>query len=159
MPVDFTARKRAILTVVGLLIAADIGLGVYSWQLASAPNTSQKEFDAQNLRLKVVRGDIQQAQNIKDRMPATKSDCDKFEQSLPPQGSIYSSLASELDDLAKKSGLQIVALTTKEKDLTKEKESASQKMVEVGIDATVNGEYGNVAKFVNGLQRSQKFYI
>jgi cell division inhibitor SulA len=32
-------------------------------------------------------------------------------------------------------------------------------MVEVSINATVSGEYGSVVRFVNGLQRSERFYI
>jgi Tfp pilus assembly protein PilO len=150
---DFTLQKRAILLAVGLLVAADIGLTIYSWELSSAPHTSQREFDEQNLKLKLLRGDIKSAQAIKDKMPATRKDCEKFEHSLPAESTGSSAIISELDDIAKKSGLQIVGLTSKQKELS------NRGMTEVNIDTTVNGDYGSVVRFVNGLQRSQSFYV
>lgn len=150
---DFTLQKRVILVVLGLLVAADLGLAIYSWQLASSPRTPQEEFDAQNLKLRLVRGDIKSAQAIKDNMPATRLDCDKFEKSLPPESTGYSSITAEFDDIAKKSGLQIVSLTNRQKEL------ADRRMTEVTIEATINGDYGSVVRFINGLQRSQRFYL
>jgi Tfp pilus assembly protein PilO len=150
---DFTLQKRAILLVVGLLVAADIGLAIYSWELSTAPYTSQREFDEQNLKLKLLRGDIKSAQAIKDKMPATRKDCAEFEHALPPESAGSSSIISELDEIAKKSGLQIVTLTSKPKELS------NRGMTEWNIDTTVNGDYGSVVRFVNGLQRSQSFYI
>jgi len=150
---DFTLQKRAILIVLGLLMAADLGLALYSWELASSPHTPQEEFDSQNLKLKVLRGDIKSAQDIKDNMPATRRDCDKFEQSLPPESTGSSSIDSELGEIAKKASLQIVSLTLKQKEIPE------RGMTEVSLDATVNGDYGSVVRFVNGLQRSPTFYI
>jgi Tfp pilus assembly protein PilO len=134
-------------------LAADIGLAIYSWELSSSPHTPQRDFDEQNQKLQVLRGDIHSAQAIKAKMPATRADCDKFEHSLPPESTGSSFVTSELDEIAKKSGLQIVTMTSKQKELS------NRGMTEVSIDATVNGEYGSVVRFLNGLQRSQSFYI
>jgi Tfp pilus assembly protein PilO len=150
---DFTLQKRAILIVLGLLLAADLGLAIYSWRLSSSPQTPQREFDEQNTKLGVLKGDIKSAQYIKDNMPATRSDCEKFEQSLPAASTGYSSITAELDEEAKKAGLHIETLTNKQKELS------NRGMVEVSFDATVNGDYGSVVRFVNGLQRSQRFYV
>lgn len=149
----FTSRRRAILAVLGVLIAADIALGAYSWQLASAPYTSPKQFDAMSIRLDALRANIQSAQKIKDAMPQTKSDCDKFEHSLPPVSAGSSSMAAELDDIAKKAGLRVEGFSFKPKALSE------HGVTEESIDATVSGDYAAVARFVNALQRSQKFYI
>ena len=150
---DFTLQKRAILVVVGLLLAADIGLAIYSWQLGSSPHTPQKEFDEQTIKLGVLKTDIKSAQSIKDNMPATRKDCEKFEQSLPPAGTVSSSITAELDEIAKKAGLQIVTETGRQKEIP------NRGMVERTIEVTVNGGYGSVVRFVNGLQRSQRFYV
>ncbi|MGC1482683.1 MAG: type 4a pilus biogenesis protein PilO [Candidatus Acidiferrum sp.] len=150
---DFTLRKRAILVVLGLLLAADAGLAAYSWRLAESPTTPQEEFDAQNLQLKLLKGDIKSAQYIKDNMPATRNDCEKFEQSLPPESTGDSLITAELDEIAKKAGLQIVSRAYKHKEVQ------DRGMAEVNLDATVNGDYGSVVRFVNGLQRSQRLYI
>lgn len=150
---DFTLQKRAILVALGLLLAADTGLGVYSWRLASSPHTPQWEFDEQNIKLGVLKGDLKSAQSIKDDMPATKKDCEKFEKSLPAESTISSSIASELDEIAKKSNLKIDNLTEHQKEV------ANRGMAEVSIEATVSGNYTSVVRFVNGLQRSQRFFV
>jgi len=150
---DFTLRKRAILVVLGLLIAGDIGLAVYSWQLSSSPHTPQKEFDAQTVKLGILKNDIKSAQYIRDNMPATRKDCEKFEQSLPAESTSSSSITAELDEVAKKADLQIVNLAFKQKEVP------NRGMIEETIEATVSGDYGSVVRFVNGLQRSQRFYV
>jgi hypothetical protein len=121
--------------------------------LASSPHTPQAEFDAQNLQLKLIRGDIKSKQDIKDHMPATRKDCEKFEQSLPPESTGYSFVTAELDEIAKRSGLQILNRGFKQKEIP------DRGMVEVSIEATVSGDYGSVVRFVNGLQRSNSFYV
>ncbi|HKW58004.1 MAG TPA: type 4a pilus biogenesis protein PilO [Candidatus Acidoferrum sp.] len=153
MPRDFSLQRRSILTVLGILLAADLGLGLYSWQLASAPHTPQFEFDKQNLQLKLLRGDIERAQAIRDDMPQTRKDCDIFEHSLPAASTAYSAIYSELYQMASKSGLQIVSLANREKAVE------NRGLDEVSIDATVSGGYASVVRFVNSLQRSTTFYI
>jgi Tfp pilus assembly protein PilO len=153
MPRDFTVQKRIILIALGVLLAADFGLAFYSWELSSAPQTSQRAFDEQNLKLKVLRGDIHSAQSIKDDMPNTRKDCEKFEQSLPAESTSSSSVIAELDEIAKKSSLQIVTLTEHRKEIT------NRGMVEEIIEATISGDYGSVVRFVNGLQQSKRFYV
>lgn len=150
---DFTAKRRAILTVLSIFVAADIALAVYSYQLASAPYTPQKQFDNQSLKLKLLQKDIKSAQGIKDDMPVTRGDCDKFEQSLPPESVGSSTMTSDLDAIAKKAGLQNLTFTSKQKGLS------GWPITEMHIDMTVNGDYASVARFINGLQRSEKFYI
>jgi hypothetical protein len=150
---DFTLQKRAILIVVGLLLAADIGLAIYSWQLSSSPHTSQGVFDEQAVKLGLMNNDIKSAQYIKDHMPATRKDCEKFEQSLAGESTSSSSITAELDEVAKKSGLQVVTLTFRQKEIP------NRGMTEMTIEAIVSGEYGSVVRFVNGLQRSERFYV
>jgi type IV pilus assembly protein PilO len=150
---DFTLQKRAILVVLGLLLAADLGLAIYSWRLSSSPQTPQREFDEQNTKLGVLRGDIKSAQSIKDNMPLTRSDCDKFEKSLPVESASSSAIASEFDEIAKKSNLKIDTITAHQKEI------ANRGVAEVSIEATVTGDYSSVVRFVNGLQRSQRFYV
>ena len=149
---DFTIRKRAILIVLGLLVAADIGLAFYSWQLRSAPRRSQAYWDAQTIQLKLRKADIERADRIKRELPATIKQFDDFEKSLLPVSTGYSAVSSELDSIAKKAGLQIATLAVKPKEVP------NRGLEELTIDATVSGDYGSVVRFVNGLQRSQNLY-
>ncbi len=149
---DFTLRKRIILVAVVLLVLADIGLAAYSWQLASAPRAPSEEFAAQAKLHSLLKKSIDNAQKIRDNIPAIQKDCDHFEQSLSPASSGYSAVRSELGAIARKSGIQLEDLSFKQTEI------ANRGMTEVAIDATVNGNYKSVIGFLNGLQRSANLY-
>ncbi len=149
---DFTLRKRIILVAVVLLVLADIGLAAYSWQLASAPRAPSEEFAAQAKLHSLLKKSIDNAQKIRDDIPAIQKDCDHFEQSLSPASSGYSAVRSELGAIARKSGIQLEDLSFKQTEI------ANRGMTEVAIDATVNGNYKSVIGFLNGLQRSANLY-
>ncbi|HKV60359.1 MAG TPA: type 4a pilus biogenesis protein PilO [Candidatus Acidoferrum sp.] len=149
---DFTWRKRLILGAVVLLVFADVVLAVYSWQLAAAPHEPQKVIAVETKRRDLLRADIKRAQEIRDNVPATQKDCDRFEHSLFPASAGYSAVRSELGETARKSGIQIEDLSFKQTEIS------NRGMTEVAIDATVNGNYKNVIGFLNGLQRSENLY-
>jgi Tfp pilus assembly protein PilO len=152
MPTDFSVRKQVILGGVILLVLADVVLGVYSWQLASAPQTPQEKYAQQVMQLKVLKGDIDHAQSIRNEIPNTQKDCDRFEQSLFPATTGYSSVTSELGGIAKKTGVQLEDVAFKQVD------PESRKIIEVVIDATINGDYKNVVGFLNAVQRTDSTY-
>lgn len=149
---DVKVQKRMIIGALGLLVLADVALAAYSWQLSSAPRTPQQELAAQNKELELLRADTKRGEAIRQLTPAIQRDCDRFEQSLLPVGVGYSSVSSELDEIAKKAGAQI---ETRE---FKQKEIPNRELQEVSIEITVDGEYTSIVKFLNGLQRSQNIY-
>ena len=146
---DFTLRKRVILGGVTLLVMADISLAAYSWQISSAPQALPQ---AQIMQHDLLKADIKRAQEIRDNIPATQKDCDRFEQSLFPASSGYSAVRAELGSIARKSGSRLENIAFKQTDI------ANRGMTEVAIDATVNGDYKSVIGFLNGLQRSASLY-
>jgi Tfp pilus assembly protein PilO len=149
---DFTVRKRVIVVALAVLVLADISLAVYSWQLASGPQSPREELAAQAKLRDLLKKSIDNAQKIRDSIPAIQKDCDQFEKSLFPASSGYSAVISELGDTARKSGIQIEELTHKQAEIS------NRGMTEVAVDATVNGNYKNVIGFLNGLQRSPNHY-
>lgn len=150
---EFLLRKRLILGGVILLVAADIALGTYNWKLSSGPRTPQRQFDLQTKNLELLRADIKRAQSIQKDMPNIQKDCDRFEQSLFPASSGYSSVTADLGAIAKKAGLQIDDLTFRQKEV------ATRNLTEVVMTATVAGNYQNVIEFLNGMQRSNKYEV
>jgi len=148
---DFTTRKKAICGVLILLVVSDVGLAAYSFQLSSAPQT-KAQIPALERRLKVLQASIVRAQKIKDEMPNTQQDCEKFEGSLLPASTGYSSVSAELGAMAKKSGIQAPDLSFKPTAIPE------RGLTEVAVDATVQGDYKNVVLFLNGLQRSANNY-
>ena len=149
---DFTMRKRAILGGVILLVVADIGLAAYSWQLSSAPRAPEEQFALESKQRDLLKKDIKRAQDIRDNIPSIQKDCDHFEQSLFPASSGYSSVKSEVDAMAAKSGIRIDDRSYKPMEI------ASRGMTELVLDATVSGDYRSVITFLNALQRSPNLY-
>jgi type II secretion system (T2SS) protein M len=148
---DFTSRKRIILGGLTLLILADVALAAYSQHLSSvsrAPQHHAREITQQDL----LRADIQRAQRIRDSIPAIQKDCERFEQSLFPASSGYSSVRAELGSIARKNGSRLDGISFKPTDI------ANRGMTEIAIDATVDGDYKSVIGFLNGLQRSTSLY-
>ncbi len=148
---DFTKRRRAILGILILLAVSDVALAAYALQLSSAPQTGA-QISAMERQLKLLQAGIARAQKIKDEMPNTQRDCEKFEGSLLPASTGYSSVSAELGGIAKKSGIQPPDLAFKPTAIPE------RGLTEVAVDAVVQGDYKNVVMFLNGLQRSTNTY-
>ncbi len=149
---DGKLQKRLVIGGLALLVAADVALAAYSWQMNSGPRTPQQELALQSKQLEVLRADIKRGEAIRQLTPSIQKDCERFEHSLLPVSSGYSSVSSELDTIAKKAGAQIETRDFKQKEIP------NRGVEEVAIDITVGGEYTNVVKFLNGLQRSENLY-
>jgi type IV pilus assembly protein PilO len=148
---EFKLERRAIVVSLVLLVGADVALAVYSWNLASAPRAQQDVMVLTRNR-DLLRADIARAQEIRQSIPDIKQDCDRFEQSLYPAASGYSSVSAELGEIARKAGLQVEGGTFRQTDVK------GRGLTEVQIDATVTGGYAAVVRFLNGLQRSSNVY-
>ncbi len=149
---EFTSTKRAILGAVIFLVLADAALAVYSWALASSTRTPQPQLAAEAMQLARRKQDIKSAKEIQASIPDIQKDCDKFEHSLFPARSGYSTVSSELESIAKKAGIRLGDLSFKQSAIPE------RKLSEVIIDATVNGDYKSVIQFLNGVQRSPNNY-
>jgi hypothetical protein len=150
---DFRFRKRLIIVAVALLIAADLGLAAYNWQMGSSPGNRKQDLADQTMQFKLHRADIEHAKDIRSRMPTIQGDCDKFEHLLFPATSGYSSVTTDFAEIAKKSGAQVQDLGFKQQDIP------SRGLTSVEITATILGNYSSVVHFVNGLQRSDHVYV
>lgn len=152
MPQTFTFRRRAIVAGLALLVAADLALGVYSWQMASAPHAPAQQLAEETQKMKFLSADVARAERIRMEMPATQRDCSRFEESLLPAGTGYSAVVAELGGMARKSGLTISSVGFHQKQVV------SRGLQEIDLEATVSGSYPSVVKFVNELQRSPNVY-
>ena len=148
---DFKFKKRAIVLVLASLVGSDVGMGIYSWNLASAQSAKQ-ELTLMTINRDLLKKDIQRALEIRSHIPAIQKDCDAFEHSLFPESTGYSTVSAELGELAAKAGLRLDSRAFKPKAVK------GRALTELVIDAQVTGDYRGVVRFLNGLQRSSNFY-
>ena len=149
---DFTTRRRAILGGVICLVAADLALAAYSYQFTSQPLTTGPAFARQEDHVKKLKASVERAEQIREDMPNTQRDCEKFEHMLLPASTGYSSVLSELHDIAKKSGLKPPDIALKPTPVP------ARGLIEVAMESTIEGDYKNVILFLNSLQRSANIY-
>lgn len=150
---EFNWYRNVILGTLALVVACDVGMLAYSLRADFSTVSPQKELAGLAEKRKMLQADISRARNIQKEMPKTKTDCILFENGLPPAESGYSVISAELAELGKQAGLQVGAVAFKEKDLP------GRGMSEISIDATVEGNYKSVVRFLNGLQRSANNYV
>jgi type IV pilus assembly protein PilO len=148
---NFKIKKRLIILVLVLLIAADLALGAYTWNMASA-QTAQQELTLMMRNRDLLKKDIQRAQEIRSHIPAIQKDCDAFEQSLFPESTGYSMVSAELGSLAAQSSLRLDNRAIKPKNVK------GHNLTELDIDAQVTGDYRGVVRFLNALQHSHNYY-
>lgn len=146
-------RRQTILVGLGLLLAADLGLAFYSGQASTAMRTPMAQLEADSKKLGMLSADIDRAEKIRHDLPATISDCDRFDSTLLAASSGDSAVIAELDELAGKSGLQRQNLNFRHKEI------AGRGLTQVDLDTTVSGSYAAIVKFMNNLQRSKNNYI
>jgi type IV pilus assembly protein PilO len=149
---SLVVKRRMILVALAILLAGDLGLAFYSWHAATALRRPMASLVADSAKLKLLGADVDRADQIRHNLPATVAECDRFEGSLLPASSGNSSVTAELDDLAKKSGLQIQNVAFRHKELL------GRNLTEVQLEASVTGDYASIVKFMNGLQRSHNSY-
>lgn len=148
---DFKIEKRTIIGGLTLLLVADVALAAYSWNLSSDP-FEKARIDRQTKQLDLFRADIKRAQEIKNNVPEIGGSWDKFELKFPPAASGYSTVTSDLGAVAKTAGVQVESVGFKQKEVS------GRGLTEISIEAAVSGDYANVVRFVNGLQRSERNY-
>lgn len=146
-------QKNRILAMLAILIAADVFLIAYSIVMASPARSPQHDLAAQRAQLKLLKADVTRALAIQKDMPKTKADCARFEDSLLSASAGYSAVSAELTQIGQHSGLQIASLGFQPKELPR------RNMAEIVVDMTVNGDYKSVVRFLNGLQRSDNYYV
>jgi Tfp pilus assembly protein PilO len=148
----FSVKRQLILIGLSLLLVADLALAVYSWQSSTALRTPMAQLKEDSHKLDLLNSDIERAERIRHDLPATVADYDRFDASLLPANTADSAVTAELDELAKKSGLRIESLNFRYKELP------GRNLTQLELDTAVDGDYANIVKFMNNLQRSHNFY-
>jgi len=150
---SFSFKRQTILVGLGVLLLADLALAGFSWHSSTALRTPMASLEAESKKLGLFNSDIERAEKIRHDLPATIADCNRFDASLLPASTGNSAIAAELDELAKKSGVQVVSLVLRHMEI------AGRNLTQVDLETIVSGDYSNIVKFMNSLQRSKSFYI
>src|SRR5580658_9183941 len=100
--------KILIAACLGLLLAADVGLGVFVWQTArEGPETLRAQRGLLATQAKLLKADVKRGEQIRASLPQVGKDCDKFyERSFLNGASGYSQIDTDLAAIAAKAGVK-----------------------------------------------------
>lgn len=149
----FTAKRRLILVGLGVLLVGDVGLAAYNYSSSVAERVPMAKLDEDSRKLNLLAADVERAAKIRQDLPATIADYDRFDASFLPASTGNSAVTAELDGFAKQAGVQIQSVGFRHTELKE------RPLTQVDLDATVNGDYASIVKFMNSVQRSRSFYI
>jgi len=139
----------------GLLLAADLGLAVFLWQgERQDPLALRADRDRLTLQSRLLKADVDRAERIRKSLPAAAKECDDFyHDSFLDSATGYSQIESDLGSIASAAGVK----TTDFRFQTKE--AKDRGATEISIEASVDGDYAGIVRFINGLERSKNFYL
>ena len=147
--------KRWVSTAVVVVLLLDGVLFAINWRSGQmAPQNQRDEAAKLKRQADLLTADITRAEALRRHLPDVRKNCAKFysEQFLAV-ASGYSSVVSDLGELAGHAGLKTSGVSFRQKAVEK------RGVVEVEISAAVEGDYPSLIHFINGLERSTNFYL
>jgi Tfp pilus assembly protein PilO len=134
--------------VLALAVAAmAVRLGM-DWQ--AMRSSSAEALQSKRMELKTLTLRTEPLRGLDKRVAKTRTEMDAFyDQRIPTS---YSSIAAEIGALEVKSGVRLSRVSYAQKP-------GGDKLTEIALDAGVSGEYPQIMKFVNGLERDPMFFV
>ena len=146
--------KSWIRWALAIVLVLDAVLLVVNWRTSGAARTPQSEVTRLQTQHKLLDADVRRAQKIRDLLPEVQEQSNQFfSHQLREVSSGYSSIESDLSAIAKDAGLRTNSITFRQREV------GNRGVVEVELAGMVEGDYLSLVKFINGLERSQNFYV
>lgn len=150
---DFKLKKMLIVAGLGVLLVVDAALAYHNAKLASRSADPELILKNQARQVALLKADVERVSKIKARMPEVEKYFDQFETTLPPLGKGYSVLSEELDETARETHVQVRDVKLHQKEVE------GRNVDEIEIQATLDGDYTSIVRFLNHLQRSKNTYM
>jgi hypothetical protein len=149
------AWKKGIAVTLLVLVAVDLALVVVLWQIAqNGPPAMRARIARLTEESKLLRADVQRGQRIRAALPAAGQQCDAFySKAFFSSTTGYSQIETDLNSISKGAGVQTSGLKFKQKPVK------GRGVMEVDINTKVTADYPSLIRFINGLERSQDFYL
>lgn len=147
--------KTWIVCILAILLTLDVALIILDWRNAETATGSQK-LEAAHLKQETAQfeKDVARAQAIRNHMPEVRKNCEHFyTERFLPASTGYSSVVADLGELAGHAGLKTTGVTFKQRAIEK------RGVLEIDINASIEGDYPSLIHFINGLERSKNLYL
>ncbi|HET7106001.1 MAG TPA: GspMb/PilO family protein [Candidatus Acidoferrum sp.] len=150
---EFKIKRRLIVAGLALLLVMDGALAYHNRRLAVRDENPEVKMKAEARQVALVKADVERANKIKTRLPEVQKYFDQFESTLPPAGKGYSMVSQEVGEIARDTHVQVQDLKFREKEIP------GRNVNEIEIQASLDGDYAGIVRFLNRLQRSKNTYV
>ncbi|HEY2466876.1 MAG TPA: GspMb/PilO family protein [Terracidiphilus sp.] len=134
--------------VLGLIV---LGLAIrlgFDWVATNA--SSDNALVNKQIELKTLELQTAPLRGLDQRVVDSRKQIEDFYAKRVPAN--YSSIAAEVGSLSVKSGVSLTGMQYTQG-------STAGDLTEISLDARINGEYPQIMRFVNGLERDKTFFI
>ncbi len=144
-PLTWHYVGTALLAVLVIALAVRLGL---DWSATNGSSTDalvgkQVELKALNLQLAPLRGLDKRVEQSRDEMQ------EFYSKRIPAN---YSSIATRIGEIEVKSGVHLSRVQYAQGP-------AGTDLTEITMDAGISGEYPQIMRFINGLERDETFFV
>ncbi len=156
-----TARARQLLTAVNLHFAGLAALAVlnlyllghlfFAWQAVSA--SGPEAIAGQRTMLSAAKIAGKPLEGIDTKLVTSTEQADAFYARRLPYA--YSQVAAELGTLTKRSGVRLARVQYAQVPVL----SGPNALTQVGMDASISGDYRPVIGLINALERDRMFFV
>lgn len=150
---DFQLKKRLIVTVLVILVLADVALLFFNSRMALPQQDRQRSLALLSRQLGLVTADVKRASEIREKRPNILQKFDDFENTMLPASKGYSVVSQEMDQYARETHLVVDGVRFHPKDVE------GRNLTEITLESRVTGDYNGIVRFLNHLQRSKNVYI
>jgi len=149
---DLRGSRRKLKIAIVVLLAADaVAAAVLFSPLAGSAESRHELMSRLSTELRAKTKEVEPLRNIDKKVDMAKQQIPQFYRDR--FAAHDSDVAAQLGKLAQESGVRIMQAKYKEGD----PETAGT--VPVAVEATLSGDYLQLVRFVNALERSKLFYI
>ena len=144
-PLTWHYAAFAILLAVVIVLSIRVGM---DW--SATDRSAAGALAAKKLELKVLEKEIAPLRGLDKRIEDSRAQMRAFySKRIPPN---YSSIAIRIGELALKGPVRLTRVQYTQGE-------ANSDLTEISLDATVTGEYPQIMRFVNSLERDQTFFV
>ena len=148
---EVLVRAALAVLLAGNLVAA--GFAFHLW--GDSPQSLEARIEAKRQEIIVARGQLTRAKGMSAKITLAREQGGAFIGTyMTPRKSTYSTILGELNHLAETAGIK-----TKDATISAERVEGSNSLSQLTITAGYEAAYPNLLKFVNLLDRSERFLI
>lgn len=154
---DFREPRSIMGVVAAVLLVVNLVAAAYAFHLfGSSPAEVAQQLQERKQELAAARARLALTRQVSGKVQKARGEGDQFlTVYMTPRRTTYSQVYAEIQDAAEKSGMKWKEGTFSPPDPVKGSEDLSM----ISLSVSFEGQYPNLLKFVNLLDRSKRFLI